>query len=91
MTTGKKPIEECLAVAPIQEYDCASNRRHLAAAERIAQKKQTSVSAVCLAWLLQQELEVFPLVSPSSRPHMLEAIDAFDIVLTKEEIAELEA
>lgn len=91
VTTGDKPIEECLSGAPIEEYDCESNRRHLAAAERIAEKKHTSVSAVCLAWLLQQELEVFPLVSPSSKPHMLEAMDAFDIVLTKEEIAELEA
>lgn len=44
-----------------------------------------SISQICLAWLLAQELNLFPLVAPSTEIHIQEAAASVDLHLTKEE------
>lgn len=84
------PIEECLWWAPIEEYDCESNRKRLQNAEILAEKKGKTVSQICLAWLLSQPMDIFPIVSPSKESHMRDNIGAFDVTLTPEELRFLE-
>ncbi len=81
----KKPIEECLSWAPIAEYYSVENVQRLARAEQMAQQKECSVSQICLAWLLNQRLNLFPIVSPGSREHMEETVKAVERKLTDAE------
>lgn len=78
-------IGACLPYAPIAEYDTPHNRRRLRAAEQIAAEKGASVSQVCLAYLLSQPMEIYPIINPSQEAHMKENIGAFDVTLTEEE------
>lgn len=81
-TTGGKPVEECLWWAPVEEYDCPENRERLHRAEVLAAKKSCTVSQICLAWLLGQPLDIFPIVSPSKEKHMKDNVGVFDLELT---------
>lgn len=87
--TDGAPIEECLPDYVLAEYNTPLNRRRLAAAEQIAREKGIAVSQVCLAWLLQQKVEVYPIINPSSEAHMIENIGALDVVLSENEMARL--
>lgn len=84
-TDGEKPIGECISKAPIMEYDAPVNRARLARAEKLAKEKGCSVSRVCLAWLLGQGLDLFPIVAPTSREHIFDNAGAHDLKLTREE------
>lgn len=90
-TDGDQPIEECLWSAPIQEYDSPENRRKLSRAEQLADRYGVSVSQVCLKWLLAQKINLFPIVSPSSKAHIFEAAEVFDVHLPEQEVKELSA
>lgn len=82
-------IESCLPAHTIAEYDSPVNRRRLAAAEKIAAERGASVSQVCLAYLLNLELDVYPIINPSREAHMIENIGAFEIKLTQDEMNRL--
>ena len=84
-TDGSAPIEACIGKGSILEYDCPDNRARLARAEQLAKEKGCGVSTVCLAWLLHQPLEVFPIIAPSSGPHIQENIAALELPLTDAE------
>lgn len=84
-TDGDKPIEECLWFAPIQEYDCEMNREKLRRAEKLAKEKSASVSQICLKWLFMQKMNLFPIVSPTSEDHMLEAVTAQMLEMSEDE------
>lgn len=84
-TDKDKPIEECIGKAPIMEYDAPVNRDRLRRAEHLAAEKEYTVSQICLAWLLHQPLNLFPIIGPGSAEHMKENTDAADIRLTDEE------
>ena len=84
-TDGNKPIEECLPWAPIQEYHCDKNLARLHRAEIMADQKQTSVATICLAWLLAQPQNIFPLVNASSERSIFSCAQALDLHLTQEE------
>lgn len=86
-TDGDQPIEACIGEGTILEYDGPSNRARLARAEKLAAEKGCAVSTVCLAWLLRQPLELFPIVAPSSREHIAEAVAALALALTDVECA----
>ena len=77
-----KPIEECLGKGSIMEYDAPVNRARLSRAEKLAAKKGASVSQVCLAWLLKQPFEIFPIVAPSGAEHIADNAAALDLELT---------
>ena len=72
------------------EYDAPVNRSRLARAERLAAEKGVSVSQICLAWLLKQPLEIFPIVAPTSAAHIADNAAALDIDLSENECRWLE-
>ena len=84
-TDSGMAIEDCLKQGPILEYDAPENRARLARAEQLAREKGCSVSQICLAWLLHQPLQIFPLVAPSSEEHIRDNAGAFDLELSDEE------
>ncbi len=86
-TDANKPIEECIAPAPITEYDAPVNRDRLARAEKLAAEKNCTVSQICLAWLLRQPQFLLPIISPSSKEHIRDNVGSLDISLTTEECA----
>lgn len=87
---GGKPIEECLHSVSIREYDSPRNRGRLSRAFALSREKGCSVSQICLAWVLGQGMNLFPIVSPSSARHMEENMAAFDLDLSDEELAWLQ-
>ncbi|MCI8835937.1 MAG: aldo/keto reductase [Ruminococcus sp.] len=78
-------IDQYLREGTIKEYYDAANMIRLRRAEELAEKKGATVSQVCLAWLLAQEINLFPLIGASTESHMREAAGAFDISLSEEE------
>lgn len=87
---GGKPIEECLHETPIREYDSPKNRDKLRRAFQLAREKNCSPTQICLAWVLRQKMNLFPIVSPSSLKHMEENMKAFEIPMSEQEIQWLE-
>ena len=84
-TDGGKPIEDCIPSAPIQEYDAPVNRARLARSEKLAAEKGRTVSQVCLAWLLRQPMNLFPILAPTSQGHIQDSVEALDLELSQEE------
>ena len=81
---GDLPIEQCIAEAPILEYDSPANRARLTRVFEMAEEKGITVPQLSLAWLLHQDLEIFPLIAPSAR-HIAENLAALDVGLTQQE------
>ena len=67
------------------EYVCQKNLARLARAEQLAAVRGTTVSCVCLAWLLSQEMALFPIVGPAGERHMLENAAAPGLHLSPQE------
>lgn len=88
-TDGEKPMEECLWWAPIEEYNCPANLARLRRAEQMAQEKSTTVAALCLAWLFEQGLNIFPIVGPASERNIRTAVSVFDLKLSQAECSYL--
>ena len=82
---GDRPIEECLGSIAIAEYDASVNRARLSRAERMAAERGCAVSQICIAWLLHQPLELFPIIAPSTKAHIRQNVDALHIPLTDED------
>lgn len=79
---GDQPIEACLYSAPIIEYDSPDNRDRLRRAKILGDELGYTIPQIALAWLMHQPQNVFPLVTPSTLPHMLDNTHALDIRLT---------
>lgn len=79
-------IHDCLPEAPIREYLSEDNLARLARAEQMAAEKGTTVSQICLAWVLNQKMNLYPIVGPTSEKHMRDNVGALDIVLNEEEL-----
>lgn len=84
-SANEKNIGQYLGEGTIKEYYGAANMIRLKRAEELAEKKDATVSQICLAWLFAQEMNLFPLVAPSTEAHMKETVGAFDIRLSAEE------
>ncbi|MBR7040587.1 MAG: aldo/keto reductase [Clostridia bacterium] len=84
-TDGGAPIEDCIGKGSIMEHDAPVNRARLARAEKLAAEKGAGVAQVCLAWLLKQPFDIFPIVAPSGSEHIAEIAAALDIELTQDE------
>lgn len=89
-TAGGRPVEECLGAAPIKEYYYPPNIARLSRAERLAAQKGLSVPQICLAWLLNQPLMVYPILSPTTPEHMAENVRSLEVALSAEEMRDLE-
>lgn len=70
-------------------YLSDDNIARLAVAEQIAKEKNCSVAQLSLAWLLQQDFDVLPIVSISSPNILQENIKAFDIQLSEDDMQRL--
>ncbi len=84
-TDGGKAIQACIGRGAIMEYDGQVNRARLARAEKLAEEKGCSVSQICLAWLLHQPLNLFPIVAPTTKEHIADNTAALSLRLTDEE------
>lgn len=56
----------------------------------IAEQKGVLRSQVALAWLLQKPSVVAPMIGATKESHLVDAVGAIDLVLSKEEVAYLE-
>lgn len=70
----------------VKGYCYPENFERLARVEKIAARKNCTVPQIALAWVLNQNFDVFPLVSVPKAEWMASNIEALDIALTKEEI-----
>lgn len=75
-----------------QKYDktMEQDREIVARVAKIADNHQSKRSQIALAWLLQKEQVVAPIIGATKESHLLDAIPALNLKLTAEEIAYLE-
>ena len=75
-----------------QKYDktMEQDREIVARVAKIADNHQSKRSQIALAWLLQKEQVVAPIIGATKESHLLDALPALDLKLTTEEIAYLE-
>ncbi len=75
-----------------QKYDktMEQDREIVARVAKIADNHQSKRSQIALAWLLQKEQVVAPIIGATKESHLLNALPALDLKLTAEEIAYLE-
>lgn len=66
-------------------YAGERNIKRLARCEELAKKKGASISQVAIAWMLNQKLNAFPVVSSSNLNRMKSNIDALEIDLSQDE------
>lgn len=86
---GSVSAEDVLSPTCRQEYCYPENIELLRRAEQIAAQKGATVAQVSLAWLLEQPMRPFPIISPTSEAHILDAVRAFSVHLTPEEQEQL--
>ena len=70
----------------VKGYCYPENFERLARAEQLAKEKDCTVPQIALAWILNQDFEVFPLVSAKKASRIASNAKALDIVLAKEEV-----
>lgn len=75
-----------------QKYDktMEQDREIVVRVAQIADKHQSKRAQIALAWLLQKEQVVAPIIGATKESHLLDALPALDLKLTTEEIAYLE-
>ena len=73
----------------IKGYWCSENLERLARIERIAKERRCSVSQVALAWILQQDMQTFSIVTISGVGRIKENVEAVNLKLSKEEMEEI--
>ncbi|MFB8623682.1 aldo/keto reductase [Enterococcus casseliflavus] len=75
-----------------QKYDktMEQDREIVARVAKIADNHQSKRAQIALAWLLQKEQVVAPIIGATKESHLLDALPALDLKLTAEEIAYLE-
>lgn len=73
------------------EENFEANRQRVAQLEALARDKGATAAQICLAWLLAQGDDVFPIPGCKSRKHLDENIDAMDVVLTQDDLAYLDS
>jgi len=71
-------------------YCCDANFTRLERAKELAQKYKVSIPQIALAFILNSDLNVYPIVGAMNREEMQDNIDALDIKLTAEEMKYLD-
>jgi len=75
----------------VGKYRTPQNERVLEALGRVAQARNTTMSAVALAWLLADETIPAPIASARTPAQLAELLPSADLSLTSDELAELAA
>ncbi|MBD5393036.1 MAG: aldo/keto reductase [Lachnospiraceae bacterium] len=70
----------------IKGYWCQENIERLACIEKIAKERGKSVAQISLAWIMQQEVQAFPIVTISDSKRIAENADAVNIKLSDAEL-----
>lgn len=83
---GRKRIEDCIGAGSIAEYYYPENVERLKRAELMADQKGCTVPQIALAWLLNQKMNLFPIVTPTGEKHVKEAVDSLKIALSEQDI-----
>ena len=83
----REKAKQFLDEAAIKGYYCDNNFERLRRAEILAGEKHCTVAQIALAWLLNQPLDTYLLVSFSNEKHIRPSVDACEMVLTPEECA----
>ena len=71
-------------------YCFADNFERLARAEKLAAEKGFTVAQIALAWVLHQDMNLFPIVGSTRISAMKENVAATQIKLTEKECAWLD-
>jgi aryl-alcohol dehydrogenase-like predicted oxidoreductase len=74
-----------------QGENFAKNLALVAKVAGLARRRKATPAQVALAWVLSRGRAIVPIFGTKSRDRLQENIDAADVVLTKAELAELEA
>lgn len=74
----------------VYSYASDENFERLRRLEIVAQKKSCTYSQVALAWLFNQEIDVYTITATSSKHNLQENLLALDISLTEKEILYLD-
>ena len=76
---------EVMDKAAIKGYACPENFERLRRCERLAEMKNCSVPQIAMAWIYNQKMNVFAVVSTTNPKRMEENIAALSISLTENE------
>lgn len=68
-------------------YFCDDNFEKLKRCEILAQRKNVTVAQIAIAWIYNQNFDVYAISSPVTKQQLSANIDAMDIVLSKEEVS----
>jgi aryl-alcohol dehydrogenase-like predicted oxidoreductase len=74
-----------------QGENFAKNLALVTKVEEVAKRRRATPAQVALAWVLAQGAGIVPIFGTKNRDRLQENLDAADIVLTKADLAELEA
>lgn len=66
-------------------YFCDDNFERLRRCEILAEKKNVTVAQIAIAWIYNQNFEVYAISSPATKQHLESNIAAMDIKLDKDE------
>lgn len=83
-------INEAMDMNAQRGYGYTVNFERLARCEEIAQKKNTTVARVALSYLFHSKMDVYAIVSMSSKQRIEENLKSLEVDLTAEEILFLE-
>ncbi len=73
-----------------RRFDIDEDAPIVDAVERIAQSRGLPMAQVAMAWVLKHPVVTAPIVGATKEHHLADAVKAIDVVLTAEEIGELE-
>jgi len=72
-----------------ESYENPVSRGRLERAQALARELGKTPGQVALAWLMNQDIQVFPIVGPRDPNHLREDLGAADIRLTRDHVARL--
>lgn len=68
-----------------QAYDTALSRARLSRAQELAEKKGVTPGQIALAWLISQDIPVFPIIGALDAGHLAEYLAAAEVSLSRDE------
>ena len=77
--------------AVARSFDLDVDRPVVDAVAAVAERRGAPMADVALAWVLSKEVVAAPIVGATKPHHLADAVAGLDLVLTDEEVAELEA
>lgn len=70
-------------------YFCEKNFERLSRCEILAEKKGVTVAQIAMAWIYNQNFDVYAISSPANTEHLASNIGAMELALSSEEVAYL--